>query len=63
MTCKAQRQGDEYFCPRCNWRWEATDDPPGECPEVFKAGMAAMLRIMAADTAAQRPPRLRSVPI
>ena len=27
MTCKIQRQQDEFYCSECNKRWDVNDDP------------------------------------
>lgn len=31
MHCQAQRQFDEFYCHRCNLRWDAKDDDPPVC--------------------------------
>lgn len=31
--CRARRQGDEMYCPRCRLTWDVSEATPPECVE------------------------------
>lgn len=54
MAHRAIRQGDEFYCPVCGARWDASEDAPDKCFPIPPSNMHAQPPKEYADKVAKR---------